>query len=214
MTFSLILLTLYCSIQYHTALVHLLNPLLQCDKLSGSDHAKLKQIVVFHGRRGLEILEHADRLYTCRYQMPLISFCMLHLSDALIRHSPAYPPATEVVAFCLNLLLQSCGGFAISGTLQEMFSRTAIEYNVSLPVNFKNLMSPNTTYGLDEILDTCKRLTYVQPTDQYTHNIDDSIGMEWPEEWERVMSSSNASSRKRSVSDKRRTMHINSLLND
>ena len=95
-----------------------------------------------------------------------------------------------------------------------MFRRTAVEYNVSLPENIKELMSPDTPYGLDEILDTCTRLTYVQPTDHFTHNIEDSIGMEWPEEWERIMSSSNAPSRRWSVNDNRRTMHINSLLND
>lgn len=194
--------------------MHLLNPLLQCEKLSDSARAELKQLVVFHGRRGLEILEHTDQLYTCRYQMPLLSFCMLHLSDALIRHSPTSPPAPEVVTFCLEVLGQSCGGFAVSGTLQEMFRRTAVEYNVSLPERSREVSSPDTSYGLDEILDTCTRLTYVQPTERYTYNIDGSIGTEWPEEWERVMSSLDAQSRRRSVNDNRRTMHIKSLLND
>ena len=194
--------------------MHLLNPLVQCDKLSGSDRANLKQTVVFHSRNGLEILELADKLYSCRYQMPLVAFCILHLSDALIRHSPTYPPATEVVAFCLNILRQSCGGFAISSTLQEMFRRSAVDHDVSLPEKTKELMSLDTTCGLDEILDTCMRLTYVQPTDHLTHNIDDSIGMEWSEEWERVMGFLNMPTRRRSVNDNRRAMQIKSLLND
>lgn len=194
--------------------MHLLNPLLQCDKLSDSARAELKRLVVLHGRRGLEILEHADRLYSCRYQMPLIAFCMLHLSDALLRQSPTYPPASQVVTFCLEILGQSCGGFAVSSKLQEMVRRIAAEYNVPLPKQSREVSSPDTSYGLDEILDTCTRLTYLQPTDQYAHNIDDSIGEEWPEEWERVMTSQDAESRRRSVHDNRRTMHIKSLLND
>ena len=146
--------------------------------------------------------------------MTLIAFCMLHLSDALIRQSPNDPPASEVVAFCLDLLRQSCSGFAISGTLQELFRRTAVDYNIPLPEEINELMSPDTPYGLDEILDACTRLTYTQPTDLFTHNIGDSIGMEWPEEWESVMGFPDAPSRRRSVGDSRRTMHITSLLND
>lgn len=194
--------------------MYLLNPLLQCDKLSESDRAELKKVVVYHGRSGLELLEQTNQLYSCRYQMTLNAFCMLHLSDAVIRQSPNDPPASEVVAFCLDLLRQSCGGFAINGTLQEMFRRTAVDYNIPLSEEINELMSPETPYGLDEILDACTRLTYTQPTDLFTHNIEDSIGMEWSEEWESVMAFPDAPCRRRSVGHSRRTMHITSLLND
>jgi len=171
-------------------------------------------MIVFHSRNGLEVLEHSRRLYSARYHLPLMGFCTLHLCDALIRYSPNQPPATDVVRFCLDTLRESRAGFSISAPLQELFRRTAVDLKIPLPDNYEELMDPEATYGIDDILDACGRLTYGQPTDQIIRHMDPDIGTTWPEEWRLVTSSTASHNRPQLGNDSRRTMQINTLLND
>lgn len=169
-------------------------------------------MIVFHARSGIEILEHSRRLYSSRYQMPLMSFCTLHLGDALVRHSPKEPPAPQVVHFCLGIMQQTRTGFAICGPLQELFRRTAVECGVDLPDSIDSIMGPVAHYTVDDILDACTRLSYTQPFDQILRHIYECIAEDWQSEWRRIIIAPGGAPRRQSSSGK--YLQINSLLNN
>lgn len=198
------------SVIYHTAIVQHFNPLLYCQYFAREAKERFRRMVVFHAQAGIGILGHSHSLYTSRYQLPLISFCTLHLSDALVRHSPSDPPASETVQFCLETMQQTRTGFAICGPLQALFRQTAIQCKVTLPTNLEDLMMPQEEFGLDAILDACTRLEYTQPLDQVLRRIDPSIAEEWPYYWQRLIISPEGQARRPSTSER---FSIHSLLN-
>ena len=209
-------LIFYKSIQYHTAVVQHLTPIVQCGYFSGSNLNELRKIIIYHAQSGIEILERSRRLYSTRFCMPLMTFCIVHLSDALIRFSPNDPPAVDVVNFCLSMLQQARTGFPLCGPLQELFRQTAMECNVPLPENIDQMIGLQGHYGMDDFLDACTRLDYKQPVDQSVRHVDSSIGDEWPAAWEKIVNSperpvSPESTRRTSTSE--RFLPIDSLLN-
>ncbi|KAL8923039.1 MAG: hypothetical protein Q9208_004851 [Pyrenodesmia sp. 3 TL-2023] len=203
-------------VQYHVAVVQHLTPLLQCGSFDGANLQELQRLVVKHAQNGVEILEHARRLYSARYLMPLISFCIIHLGDTLIRYSQHDPPASDVVEFCLGILQQASVGFPINGPLQELFRRTAVECGVKLPQRVEQMTGQLGNYGMDDILDACTRLDYKQPIDQSVRHVDDCVADDWSRKWDEIVNNPNRpvsppSTRKRSGSEKH--LRIESLLN-
>lgn len=203
---------LYLHVLYHCALVQHFNPLLHCRYFTEEDTARLCRLVVFHARTGVDILQHAHRLYSSRYQLPLVTFCSLHVSDALVRYSPDDPPALQTVQFCLETMQQTRAGFAICGPLQELFLQTAIKCHVELPVEIEKLMEPRQHFGVDDILDACTRLEYTPPLDEILHHIDPDVAQEWPYQWQRLILNPGGKARRASSSE--RFLQITSLLND
>ena len=173
--------------QYHVAVIQLILPLLESDYFEGPNLLELERIVVKHAQQSIEILEHARRLYSARYLMPLLSFCIIHVGDTLIRYSPKEPPASDVVEFCLGMLQQAGVGFPLCGPLQELFFRTTSECGVALPANSEQVTSQLGSYGVDDILDACTRLDYKQPVDQSVRHVADNIAEEWPSKWEQIV---------------------------
>lgn len=200
--------------QYHTALVLLLLPFLHVDSFPGATRDDLKRRVLASARAGLELLEQSRRLYSCRYQMPLMAFCTLHLGDVLIRCSPSEPYAPDIVTFCLETLQANRPGFAICGPLQELFRKTAAECRIELPSNIRELMKPTQDYGIDDILDACARISYTQPTEQIVRYIDEAIAENWEKDWREIIGETDAHPAQHSFADSGRVMHINWLLND
>ncbi|KAI4088640.1 MAG: hypothetical protein LQ339_008688 [Xanthoria mediterranea] len=180
---------LFLHVQYCVAVVQHLTPLLQSGLFEGPNLQELRRLVIQHAQSGVELLEQYRRLYSTRYLMPLLSFCVVHLGDALIRYSPKEPPASETVEFCLLLLQQASVGFPICGPLQELFKRTADHCGAKMPANVDEISGALGSYGVDEILDACTRLDYKQPVDQSTRHIDDNIAVEWPSKWPEIMHS-------------------------
>lgn len=172
------------SVQYHTALVQLFRPIIHGNLFAENDQAELRRIVVFHARSGVEPLGHAQRLYSARYFLPLVSFCLVHLCDALLSYSTQEPPAAETMAFCLQALQQNRAGFALCGPLQSLFIQRAKEYGVRTPKHLDKLVDTIDDYAVDDILDACTRLSYVEPFDQIMRYIDPAIAQEWNKEWE------------------------------
>lgn len=203
---------LYLHVLYHCALVQHFTPLLHCTYFAEEDTARLRRLVVFHAHTGIDILQHAHRLYSSRYQLPLVTFCSLHISDTLVRHSPDTPPAVQTVEFCLKTMQQTRIGFAICGPLQELFLQTARKCNVELPVEIEALMEPRPNLGVDDILDACTRLEYTLPLDQVLRHIDPEVAQDWPFQWQRLILDRGDQARRPSISD--RPMQITSLLND
>ncbi|KAL8801734.1 MAG: hypothetical protein Q9182_004273 [Xanthomendoza sp. 2 TL-2023] len=175
------------TVQYHVAVVQHLTPLLQSGCFEGPNLEELCGLVVQHAQSGAEILEQYRRLYSTRYLMPLLSFCIVHLGDALIRYSPRDPPASATVEFVLGLLQQASVGFPVCGPLQELFQRTAVECGVKLPPNVEAIIGTPGGYGVDDILDACTRLDYKQPVDQSVRHIDENVAAEWPSKWQEIV---------------------------
>ncbi|KAL8849327.1 MAG: hypothetical protein Q9221_005678 [Calogaya cf. arnoldii] len=178
---------LFLHVQYHVAVVQHLTPLLQIGYFEGPNLQELRRLVIQHAQSGAEILEHYRRLYSMRYLMPLLSFCVVHLGDTLIRYSPEDPTASDTVEFALGLLQQASVGFPICGPLQELFKRTAIDCGVKMPANVDEITGPLGSYGVDDILDACTRLDYKQPIDQSTRHIDENVAADWPSKWQDIV---------------------------
>ena len=173
------------------AVVQHLTPLLQSGYFEGTNLDELRRMVVEHAQKGVEVLERYRHLYSTRYLMPLLSFCIIHLGDALVRYSPDDPPASRTVEFSLGLLQQASVGFPICGPLQDLYIRTAIDCGAKLPPNVEELAGPLGSYGMDDILDACTRLDYKQPVDQSVRHIDDNLAAEWPSKWQEIVENPN-----------------------
>ena len=145
--------------------------------------------------------------------MPLLSFCVVHVCDSLVRFSPQEPPASDTVEFCLEVLQQTSAGFALCGPLQSLFCRTAEECGVQFSDEMRAFIGSFDHYVMDDILDACTRLSYTQPLDQILFRIDSEIANEWPGEWRRqVVAASEQDPRGSSSSG--RYLQIGNLLNE
>ena len=148
------------------------------------DRAELRRIIIFHARSGIEPLQFAQRLYTARYCLPLMSFCLVQLCDALLSYSPQAPPASETIEFCLRALQQTNAGSALCGPLQALFVQRVAECGIPIPKDLEELVDSVDEYTVDDILDCCTRLSYTEPLDQIVRYIDPVVSKDWNEEWE------------------------------
>lgn len=187
-------------------------PLLYSNLFSDADANELRRMIVYHARLGLEALEHSRRLYTTRYQMPLLSFCILHLGDMVLRQLPEDLPASEVVVFCLEMLARTKAGFAVCGPLSYLFRKTAAQHEIPMPSDIDAKIGLQDAYDMDDILDACTRLGYSMPLDQTFRHIDRSIGSEWAGEWDRQVVRAGKRAQRSSTSE--RYMSISALLNE
>lgn len=203
------------SIQYHTAIIQHLSPLLHTPYFATADQESLRALVVFHAQSGMEMLGHCRRLYSSRYLSPLVTMCTLHISDAVIRHSlqPQNSKfARDTISFCFESLQESGAGFRICGPLQELFRRTVVGSSLSLPDNLEDLMEPPQNFGVDEILGACTRLEYTQPLSQVLNHIDPSIGSDWLHYWQSLIMAPEGQFTKPTTTE--RYLQIPSLLNN
>lgn len=163
----------------------------------------------------MEILEHRRRLYSARYLSPLVMMCTLHISDAVIRHSPQPQDskfALETILFCFESLQEAGAGFKICGPLQELFRRTVVGSSLSLPDNLEDLIRPPEKFGVDQILGACTRLEYTQPLSQVLKHIDPSIGSDWLHYWQSLIKAPEGQFTKPTTTE--RYLQIPSLLNN
>lgn len=187
------------------------SPLLHSGLFNENDQEELRRIVVFHARSGFEIFEHSRRLYSSRFAMPMLSFCLVHLCDALIRLSPNEPPARDVVWFCLEILQQTRAGFAVCGPLQSLFLQTVEECGVHPPPELRDIIDSFNHVSLDDILDACTRLTYTQPLNQILPHLDPAIASDFNREWDKQVVNRSKLSRRKPSSG--RYLQIGNLLN-
>ena len=84
-----------------------------------------------------------------------------------------------------------------------------------MPEDLAELMSGNSEFCLDEMMDACTRLSYTQPVEQVRRHMSSTIAEEWEKEaWKMETSSpgSSTSSGKRR-DDNEKLMQIRSILN-
>ena len=197
------------SVQYHTALTQLLAPMAHCSYFSDPEANEIRNSLVFHAQSGLEHIDQCKRLYSCRYNMPLIAFCIVHLADVLLRYNPRDLSSSGIISFCLEALDQNRAGFQICGPLQQVFYLTAQNHGFELPEEVPELFRSGDRYGVDDILDAFTRLSYAQPLDQISRYIDENIGKQWSQEWNKTIDQGKSESQPNAE----RTMQITSLLN-
>ncbi|KAL9629315.1 MAG: hypothetical protein Q9164_006932 [Protoblastenia rupestris] len=136
--------------------------------------------------------------------MPLLSFCCVHLADAVLVYEPETGP--DVLRFAMTMLQQNRSGFALCGPFQELLRQRAEKNNIKMPEDITPLLESSSYYGMDEILDACTRLAYTQPLEQILGHFDPNISKAWPER------ESIARKSHRSSGDDR--MQIDALLNE
>lgn len=207
------------SVQYHTALVHLLHPLLYLENTQSS-YEYLKDLLIRQARDGFALIVQHQHLYTFMYQSPLQLPCFVHLCDVLVQYDRQNPATPDIIRFCFESLEEAKASYSIAGPLQQMFRLSLAEYNVPVPSDLHRLIGHASRYGPEDFLNTCTRASYRQPINQLLPNLDPALGMEFVQESQRIeedgfMSSqrSQDSSQSQSESRKQSLMRIESVLN-
>ena len=159
-------------------------PLLQNDIFDGEHQATLRQYLTHHARSGLEPLHHMQRCFGTRFLSPCIIFCLVHLCDALFKHSPEEPPIEFTVDFCLRSLEQARSGFALCGPLQALFCLELKQEGLDLPHIVREYQENNGAITMDNILDACTRSEYTQPFEAILRFFDPALTREWDQEWQ------------------------------
>jgi hypothetical protein len=111
------------------------------------------------------------------------AFCLLHLSDLILRQSKTDVEPT--ILFCLEMLSESLPGFPMVGPMQAMFCESVLSCRYKLPANVEKLMGGRTwqSYSREDKLECCDRLTYAQPVDLLVETLDPAIARVFEDEW-------------------------------
>ncbi|OMP88851.1 Nitrogen assimilation transcription factor nit-4 [Diplodia seriata] len=173
-----------CAIHYHVTFCQLYRPILELAEIPETTRARLISITTQSALDGLQLLQRYRSLYTHRYQNPLLAFCIVHICETLLR---AGRDQKRAVQFALEATHESLAGFTYVGPLQFMFCQTAEEECVSLPEDVRQLMGGRTSYGPEEMLDACERVTFTQPYQMLRHRVDRNLGVEFEREWKQAI---------------------------
>lgn len=168
---------------YHVALCQLFQPLLDYDRFSQVTLDHIRNITTQAAEDGIKVLRAYQKFFSARYQVPLQSFCLVHLCDTLVRRGRSDVDTQSVVTFCLEMLHLALPGFVFIGPLQAMFCQMILEQRLPLPKDVNKLMGGRTQYGLEEFLDACERVTYAQPIDVLLERLDPLIADKFEGEW-------------------------------
>ena len=165
-----------CSIQYHTAIIQLLQPLLHLDHFDPDSYKQLLWVVVNHAKIGMELLTQYKNIYSNCYLSPLQLFCLVNLSDALVRYDGHGDTTPRTVEFCLTSLEEAKAGYPVAGPLQKMFRVSLAEYRIRVPEELERMIRVPARMAPEQLLDACTRPTYKQPIAQITHDMEPDLG--------------------------------------
>ena len=178
--------SIHYSIQYHTAIIQLLQPLLHLDHLYQESYEQLVRAVVDHAKSGVELLTQYKRIYTNFYLSPLQLFCLVHLCDAVVRWDGHGDTTPRTVEFCLTSLEEAKVGYPVAGPLQKMFRLSLTEYGISVPNELECMMGISAYLGPEELLEACERPTYRLPMAQILPNMEAGLGQDFMNGWQRM----------------------------
>lgn len=206
------------SLQYHTAIIQLLQPLLHLDHFYQESYEQLVRVVVGHAKTGVELLMQYQNTYSNFYLSPLQLFSMVHLCDAVVRYDGQGETTPRTVEFCLTSLEEAKVGYPVAGPLQKMFSLSLSEYGIPVSNELERMIGGSAHIGPEELLDACTRSTYKQPVAQILPNLERDLGQNFMNGWQRItegrLAEVPAGERSRSGSDGRGDrLAIGSLLN-
>ncbi|KAI9654185.1 MAG: hypothetical protein M1829_000967 [Trizodia sp. TS-e1964] len=175
-------------IHYHTAIVQLLRPIMDppgVHPLNLRNPEWFQVLALQSAEDGLLLLKQYRLLFNCRHQPQIQMFCLVHLSDLIMRYKPR--KAEEVVHFCLDMLKESRKGFPFCGPLQEMFRHAASDCRVLLPLDLENLMGPLGQYSIDELMEAVVKPSFAQPLNYVASIIAPLTQEQWAQEWHRYI---------------------------
>ena len=178
-----------CSIQYHTAITQLLQPLLHVDIRYQESHEQLVDLIVKHAEIGVELLTQYKSMYTNFYLSPLQLFCLVHLCDAVVRYDGHGNTTPRTVAFCLTSLEEAKVGYKVAGPLQRMFRLSLTDYGIPVADELERMISVSARIGPEELVDVCTRPTYRQPLAQVTPRMEPDLGPDFMNGWQHLAES-------------------------
>lgn len=153
--------------------------------LASLSRDRLQGVTVQSAKDGLDLYQRYRTSYSNRQQPPLLSFCLVHLADALLRYVDQ-GVENAVIQFCLETLSEAKPGFAYIGALQAMFCESVLGQGLSLPpqATLLQLMGGRSRHGFsrEEKLDCCERLTYSQPVDLLVERLDPNLANDFERE--------------------------------
>ena len=172
------------SLQYYTALTELFSPLLGCfdDRALNEE---FRSLILANAREGRAIIRKSLDMGICRFHTPPMIFCVVHVCDAIARCSVDHSERVDAAVLCLEALESNRLGFKISGPLLQMFHIQLDEYGVELPAETEDRYGRREQFSMEEVLDACTRLSYIQPSGQLVRWIDPSFQHDWRDEWQR-----------------------------
>ncbi|KAF2091466.1 hypothetical protein K490DRAFT_60906 [Saccharata proteae CBS 121410] len=178
----------YIHIHYHVALCQLFQPLLQYKALPWNTREHLYNVTTRSALDGLKILERYRSLFTNRYMSPMMAFCIVHICDIIIRSGHTLNEHQQrAMTFALESTHDALSAFKFVGPLQYVFCQTLEEEGLVLPDNVRELMGGRISYSLEEMLDSCERVTYRQPVDMLLERLDISLGEDFGQEWQQFI---------------------------
>ena len=202
-----------CSIQYHTAIIQLLQPLLHLDHFDPESYKQLLWVVVNHAKRGMELLTQYKNIYSNCYLSPLQLFCLVNLSDALVRYDGHGDGTPRTVEFCLTSLEEAKAGYPVAGPLQKMFRVSLTEYRIRVSDELEHMIRVPAHMAPEQLLDACTRPTYKQPIAQITLSMEADLGQDFMDGLQRLAEVPLEESLGSESNREGKRMDIRSLLN-
>lgn len=209
-------LTVFPSIQYHTAIVQLLQPLLHLDSIHRDAFVQIQSLVVGHAHAGLHLLVQYQKSYSNFYLSPLQLLCLVQICDAVVRYDGLGDTTPQTIHFCMASLEDAKGGYPFAGPLQKMFRLSLTEYNLPVPNEVERLMGAAASLGPDELLNACTRSTYRQPITLILPNVESGVAQDFTTAWQGSTTQhgcGKGGTRERSESGKGKRVEIGSMLN-
>lgn len=136
-----------CSIQYHAAIVQLLQPLLHLGHLDQESYRHLLWFVVNHAKIGIELLMQYTTIFTNFYLSPIQLFCLVNLADALVRYGDFDDATVRTVEFCFTSLEEAKIGYPLAGALQKMFRQSLTEYRIPVSDELERMIEVGGVYN-------------------------------------------------------------------
>ena len=141
-----------------------------------------------HARGGIKLLQLSLVGNTCRYFVPFITFCTIHLCDAVAHWSLNQAEKVAAVRLGCEILERNRAGFQICGPLLQLFRTTIDQYSgIDISNELDGRYGVRDQHTMDEILDASTRLTYTMPVAQISKWLDPNFQSQWPHEWVRQM---------------------------
>ena len=195
------------SIQYYTAVVNLLQPLLHLSNYHQASFNQLLSSLVHYAKTGVDLLFRYKIAYSDHFVTPLQLFCLVHLCDAVVRYDGAGEVSDQAIRFCLSSLEEAKTGYPVAGPLQKMFRVALSEYQVPVPRELERMMRSTLRLGSEDLLKVCSRLTFRVPISQLLPSMDSDLSQQFVDEWQKF------GDRDLSSRGKLRSMDIGMMLN-
>lgn len=166
--------------------MQLLQPLLHLDHLDQESYRHLLGFVVNHAKTGIELLVQYTSIFSNFYLSPLQLFCLVNLSDALVRYGELGDATVRTVEFCLSSLEEAKIGYPLAGALQKMFRQSLTEYRIPVSDELERMIGASMRLGPEDLLDACTRPTYRQPFAQIIPMMEADAGQGFMDRWQHI----------------------------